>query len=69
MEAELRSAAAEYSDQLTVCYGAEVTGVEQDEDGVTVTATDPATGRARSYRTRHPVDRRRLRGAAPVARP
>ncbi|MBF6537206.1 bifunctional 3-(3-hydroxy-phenyl)propionate/3-hydroxycinnamic acid hydroxylase [Nocardia farcinica] len=55
MEAELRSAAAEYSDRLTVCYGAEVTGVEQDEDGVTVTTTDPATGRARSYRTRYAI--------------
>lgn len=33
-------------------YGAEVVGVEQDADGVTVTSKDTATGETRTVRAR-----------------
>ncbi|ONM49777.1 bifunctional 3-(3-hydroxy-phenyl)propionate/3-hydroxycinnamic acid hydroxylase [Nocardia donostiensis] len=55
MEAELRAATDEYSDRLTVEYGAEVTGVDQDATGVTITTTDAATGQIRTFRTRYAI--------------
>ncbi|WP_063058627.1 bifunctional 3-(3-hydroxy-phenyl)propionate/3-hydroxycinnamic acid hydroxylase [Nocardia sienata] len=55
MEAELRAATEEYADRLTVHYGAEVTGVDQDETGVTIATTDVATGQARTFRTRYAI--------------
>ncbi|OZD68881.1 monooxygenase [Rhodococcus sp. 05-340-1] len=55
MEAELRSAAEQYSNNLTVHYGSDVTGVDQDESGVTITTTDPATGKSSTYRARYAI--------------
>ncbi|MBO2457326.1 bifunctional 3-(3-hydroxy-phenyl)propionate/3-hydroxycinnamic acid hydroxylase [Actinomadura violacea] len=55
MEAELRACAAEHGDLIDVRYGAEVTGLEQDADGVTVTTTDAATGEARTVRARYAI--------------
>ncbi|MBD0418886.1 bifunctional 3-(3-hydroxy-phenyl)propionate/3-hydroxycinnamic acid hydroxylase [Streptomyces sp. TRM S81-3] len=55
MEAELRAAAEESGDRVTVHYGAEVTGIDQDSDGVTLTATDTATGEVRTVRTRYAI--------------
>ncbi|PPJ08870.1 monooxygenase [Nocardia nova] len=55
MEAELRSAAAEYGDGISVRYGTEVTGVEQDATGVTITTSDAATGQSRTWRTRYAI--------------
>ncbi|MCC3312477.1 bifunctional 3-(3-hydroxy-phenyl)propionate/3-hydroxycinnamic acid hydroxylase [Nocardia africana] len=55
MEAELRSAGAEYGDLLSVRYGAEVTGIDQEETGVTVTTTDPETGQSRTCRVRYAI--------------
>ncbi len=55
MEAELRACAAEYGDLIDVRYGAEVTGLEQDADGVTVTAADPTTGETRTVRARYVI--------------
>ncbi|MEZ7006263.1 bifunctional 3-(3-hydroxy-phenyl)propionate/3-hydroxycinnamic acid hydroxylase [Streptomyces sp. AD55] len=53
MEAELREAAREYG--VTVHYGEEVTGIEQDADGVTVTSTDTVTGGTRTLRARYAI--------------
>lgn len=55
MEQELRDCAAEYGDLLRVEYGAEVVGLEQDADGVLVTATDLATGETRRARVRYVI--------------
>ncbi|MFF4667093.1 bifunctional 3-(3-hydroxy-phenyl)propionate/3-hydroxycinnamic acid hydroxylase [Streptomyces sp. NPDC001282] len=55
MEAELREAAREYGDRVTVHYGAEVTGIDQDADGVTVTSEDTATGEKRTVRARYAI--------------
>ncbi|SFY52865.1 bifunctional 3-(3-hydroxy-phenyl)propionate/3-hydroxycinnamic acid hydroxylase [Streptomyces sp. F-1] len=55
MEAELRAAAEEAGDLLTVRYGAEVTGIDQDADGVTLTTTDTGTGETRTVRTRYAI--------------
>lgn len=49
VEAEIRACAEEYGDLLTVHYGAEVTGVDQDEDGVTVTTAEG------TFRTRYAI--------------
>ncbi|MCL2482730.1 MAG: FAD-dependent monooxygenase, partial [Propionibacteriaceae bacterium] len=55
MEAELRAAGEEmYGDRITVHYGDEVTGLEQDEDGVTVTSTTPDGG-TRTVRAKYVV--------------
>ena len=54
MEAELRRCAEEYDD-LVVRYGTEVTAVEQDEDGVTVTARDRETGAETTTRARYAI--------------
>ncbi|MGW5354450.1 bifunctional 3-(3-hydroxy-phenyl)propionate/3-hydroxycinnamic acid hydroxylase [Streptomyces sp. NPDC004031] len=51
MEAELRRCGGEL-DGLEVRYGAEVVAVEQDADGVTVTARDRATGAETRTRAR-----------------
>ncbi|MFE7707845.1 FAD-dependent monooxygenase [Streptomyces sp. NPDC057486] len=54
MEAELRAAVQErYDDLVTVHYGDEVTGIEQDADGVTVTST--ADGTTRTTRARYAI--------------
>ncbi|MFF8772466.1 FAD-dependent monooxygenase [Kitasatospora sp. NPDC015120] len=55
MEAELRAAAQEYGRRLTVHYGARVTGIDQDADGVTVTSTDTTTGETRTTRARYAI--------------
>ncbi|MEV4395719.1 FAD-dependent monooxygenase [Nonomuraea sp. NPDC049607] len=55
METELRAAAQDHGDRITVHYGTEVTGVAQDADGVTVTSTDTATGRTRTTRARYAI--------------
>ncbi|TWV53886.1 bifunctional 3-(3-hydroxy-phenyl)propionate/3-hydroxycinnamic acid hydroxylase [Streptomyces misionensis] len=55
MEAELRAAAQEAGDLVTVRYGAEVTGIDQDADGVTLTTTDTTTGETRTVRTRYAI--------------
>ncbi|RFS84252.1 bifunctional 3-(3-hydroxy-phenyl)propionate/3-hydroxycinnamic acid hydroxylase [Actinomadura spongiicola] len=55
MEAELRACAEEHGDLVDVRYGAEVTGLAQDADGVTVTATDTATGRTSTVRARYVI--------------
>jgi 3-(3-hydroxy-phenyl)propionate hydroxylase len=54
MEAELRAAVQErYGDLVTVRYGDEVAGIEQDGDGVTVTST--ADGATRTTRARYAI--------------
>ncbi|MBD2898084.1 putative NADH-specific resorcinol 4-hydroxylase [Actinomadura sp. RB99] len=55
MEAELRACAEDHGDLIDVRYGAEVTGLEQDADGVTVTAVDAATGEERTVRARYAI--------------
>ncbi|MFE2936292.1 bifunctional 3-(3-hydroxy-phenyl)propionate/3-hydroxycinnamic acid hydroxylase [Streptomyces sp. NPDC059278] len=55
MEAELREAAREYGDRIVVHYGAEVTAIKQDADGVTVTSTDTTTGKTRTVRARYAI--------------
>lgn len=54
MEAELRRCGEEL-DGLTVRYGAEVIGVEQDEVGVTITARDRETGAESTTRARYAI--------------
>ena len=54
MESELRASAAEYGDRLTVRYGEEVTDVEQDDSGVTITTTDD-TGAKRTLRAKYAI--------------
>jgi 3-(3-hydroxy-phenyl)propionate hydroxylase len=54
MEAELRSCGQEL-DGLDVRYGHEVVGVEQDADGVTVTARDRETGQESSVRVKYVI--------------
>lgn len=55
MEAELRACAEEYGDLLDIRFGVRATDVEQDEDGVTVTAADAATGRTHTVRARYAI--------------
>ncbi|MFD0901813.1 bifunctional 3-(3-hydroxy-phenyl)propionate/3-hydroxycinnamic acid hydroxylase [Actinomadura sediminis] len=55
MEAELRACAQEHGDLLDVRYGLAVTALEQDADGVTVTAADVATGETRTARVRYVI--------------
>jgi 3-(3-hydroxy-phenyl)propionate hydroxylase len=55
MEAELRQCAADCGELAQVRYGAEVTGIAQDADGVTVTSTDLATGAQRVTRARYAI--------------
>lgn len=55
MEAELRRCASDHADRVDVRYGSEVTGVAQDADGVTVTATDTATGETTTVRARYAI--------------
>ncbi|MET8468631.1 bifunctional 3-(3-hydroxy-phenyl)propionate/3-hydroxycinnamic acid hydroxylase [Streptomyces sp. NPDC006422] len=55
MEAELRAAAAEFGDRVTVRYGAEVTDIAQDADGVTVTTEDTGTGERNTVRARYAI--------------
>ncbi|MEV4675863.1 MULTISPECIES: bifunctional 3-(3-hydroxy-phenyl)propionate/3-hydroxycinnamic acid hydroxylase [Actinomadura] len=55
METELRACADEHGELIDVRYGVEVTGLEQDEDGVTVTAVDAATGETRTVRARYAI--------------
>ncbi|TYK51297.1 bifunctional 3-(3-hydroxy-phenyl)propionate/3-hydroxycinnamic acid hydroxylase [Actinomadura decatromicini] len=53
MEAELRACAADHGDLIDVRTGVEVTGLDQDDDGVTVTTTDVVTGETRATRARY----------------
>ncbi|MQY11169.1 3-(3-hydroxy-phenyl)propionate/3-hydroxycinnamic acid hydroxylase [Streptomyces sp. RB5] len=54
MEAEIRAAAQDrYPGLIDVRYGHEVTGIEQDADGVTVTAT--ADGETRTVRAKYAI--------------
>ncbi|MEN0136340.1 MAG: bifunctional 3-(3-hydroxy-phenyl)propionate/3-hydroxycinnamic acid hydroxylase [Rhodococcus sp. (in: high G+C Gram-positive bacteria)] len=53
MEAQLRECAAGHDDHLDVRYGSEVVALEQDDTGVTVTATSAATGETTSTRVRY----------------
>lgn len=56
MEAKLREcAAADHGDRIDVRYGFEVTDVTQDAGGVTVTATDLATGETSTTRARYAI--------------
>ncbi|WP_300681468.1 bifunctional 3-(3-hydroxy-phenyl)propionate/3-hydroxycinnamic acid hydroxylase [Nocardioides sp.] len=52
MEQTLRDGASRYGDAVSVRFGTEVTGVEQDDDGVTVTSRDLATGETSTTRAR-----------------
>lgn len=52
MEQRLRDAVDRF-DQVTAQLGVEVTGVEQDDDGVTVHTRHVETGAERSYRTKY----------------
>ena len=54
MEAELRRCGEE-QESLEVRYGAEVIGLEQDEDGVTVTARNLATGEESTTRAKYAI--------------
>jgi len=54
MEAELRRCGEEL-DRLDVRYGAEVVGVEQDADGVTITSRDRETGAETTTRARYAI--------------
>lgn len=54
MEAELRRCGEEL-DNLEVRYGAEVIGIEQDADGVTITSRDRETGVETTTRTRYVI--------------
>ncbi|MEZ3161608.1 bifunctional 3-(3-hydroxy-phenyl)propionate/3-hydroxycinnamic acid hydroxylase [Microbacterium sp. BWT-B31] len=53
LEPVLRAGADRFPDLVSVEYGWEVTGVEQDATGVTITAQDAATGAVRSMRARY----------------
>ncbi|AJY15482.1 bifunctional 3-(3-hydroxy-phenyl)propionate/3-hydroxycinnamic acid hydroxylase [Burkholderia multivorans] len=55
MEATLRECAAAHSERIDVRYGSDVVALEQDEDGVTVTAKDAATGELNSVRVRYVI--------------
>lgn len=55
MESELRACAQDRSELISVRYGAEVTEIEQDDSGVTLTATDTATGEVTRFHTRYAV--------------
>ncbi|TDD35998.1 bifunctional 3-(3-hydroxy-phenyl)propionate/3-hydroxycinnamic acid hydroxylase [Actinomadura sp. KC06] len=55
MEAELRACAEEHGELIDVRYGVEVTVLEQDADGVTVTTADIATGETRTARVRYVI--------------
>ena len=54
MEQTLREGAARH-ESVCVRYGVEVTSVEQDDDGVTIAATDANTGAASSTRARFAI--------------
>lgn len=54
MEATLRECAARYP-QIDVRYGQEMKSLAQDATGVTVTATDTATGATTTVRTRYAI--------------
>ncbi|MFJ3213649.1 FAD-dependent monooxygenase [Streptomyces flaveolus] len=56
LETELRACSQDRGDLVSVRYGAEVTEIEQDDSGVTVTTTDTATGEVRRYRTRYVIE-------------
>lgn len=53
MEATLRKGAQRFSEHASVCYGEEVTGLEQDDEGVTVTSRDLHSGEIRQRRARY----------------
>lgn len=53
MEQTLRDGAARYSDHVTLRFGAEVTDIRQDADGVTLTSTDTSDGTVLTTRARY----------------
>lgn len=53
MEETMRRGALRHADRVDVRYGHEVTGIEQDADGVTITSRDLATGQAITTRARY----------------
>lgn len=53
LEQTLRDGAARFSDLIDVRYGVAVVGVEQDDDGVTITTRDEATGDIVSTRAKY----------------
>lgn len=53
MEATLRKGAERFADTSRVCYGTEVAGVEQDDDGVTLSVRDLSTDAISNYRVRY----------------
>ncbi|KAE8765595.1 bifunctional 3-(3-hydroxy-phenyl)propionate/3-hydroxycinnamic acid hydroxylase [Georgenia thermotolerans] len=55
MESELRRQAERFGGLNAVRYGFEVTGIEQDADGVTVTATELASGTTTTVRGRYVI--------------
>lgn len=55
MEAELRRCGDAYGERLQVRYGAEVIGIAQDDDGVTLTSRDRATGQLSTVRARYAI--------------
>lgn len=53
MEQTLRAGAGRFGDKIQVRYGTEVIGVAQDDDGVTVTGRDRASGETSTVRARY----------------
>ena len=53
MEQTLRNGAERFAEHVTIKYGYEVVAVVQDETGVTITATDLATGAKTTTRARY----------------
>ncbi|WP_447739972.1 FAD-dependent monooxygenase [Pseudomonas laurentiana] len=55
MEAELRRCADEYGQQLQVNFGFEVVGIDQDDNGVTITSRHVETGEEKTTRARYAI--------------
>jgi 3-(3-hydroxy-phenyl)propionate hydroxylase len=53
MEETLRQGAQRHADRIDVRFGQEVTGIEQDSEGVTITSRDLQTGAAHTTRARY----------------
>lgn len=53
VEKTLRQGVERFTDSVTVNYGTEVTHVEQDQDGVSLTVRDRETGTEQVFRTRY----------------
>jgi 3-(3-hydroxy-phenyl)propionate hydroxylase len=53
MEETMRRGAQRHADRIDVRYGQEVTGIEQDADGVTISSRDLESGATRTTRARY----------------